>query len=545
MNKFTIILFALTTVLFTQCEVYKEGCMDPYASNYDVAADIDDGSCSYEKNYNDGNCQPHFDGNLTITNETNEILILYAVDETTEGDDKITCIPSDAENFVVFIPNQQNGIKRLQVWKAANVKNEKSPDINNVYRQWSVALSNSTAIEERANWVITDNDVNNSSGTLIMSYPENDEYNQEVIYQVDVYLNSKTGSRLASLQPGATDKQVSIDYGAHNLHFKYWYSDPNSTTGEITEIGWSMVEGVVINAEHESAKLSIPVYYSAVGKYGELTVTNTTSNAISIYADDLLIEDIAQIDGSSDGLSIIPANNSTTFVIPEKSYTITAKALNGSTEIISYKGVNIIQAETTVLNIGIKHKEISIVNNTTEQLLLYNESGDYLGKSIAAGSSSGTYLVDNEYDSVLVITPDKSKKKKIAATTNVTVSSLEAYITEDLTIIEHWTELGENSYRSPEISHREVTSMTATLINTSTILLSFEYMVSSEYNFDKFSFWVDGEVKIEGESGTEGGWQNYSINIAPGTHTVKWQYAKDDMFSAGEDKVEVKNITLN
>ena len=74
-----------------------------------------------------------------------------------------------------------NEIFKLQVWKASQVENEKSPQLSNVYRQWSVALSDKPIASERANWLITDNDVDKSSGTLKLSYPAIDKYNQEVI----------------------------------------------------------------------------------------------------------------------------------------------------------------------------------------------------------------------------------------------------------------------------------------------------------------------------------------------------------------------------
>lgn len=542
MNKFTIIILALTTLLFTQCEVYREGCMDPNAKNYDVAADVDDGSCEYEIDPSSFDCYPAIEGNLSVNNETNELLFLYT--NVNGVSEEISCIPANAENFILNIQNHPNSVYTLQVWKASSILNTETPDINNVYRQWSVALSSNTASENRATWTITDNDQNRSSGTLALSYPEYDEYNQKIIYQVDVFLNSQTGSRLASLQPGYANTPVSIDYGVHYLYFRYWYSDPNSSSGEITEIGWDEINDIVINAEHKSANITIPVFYSIVGKYGQIKVNNTTNSAISIYANDQLIEKIAKVEGSADGLSIIPSNNSTTFLIPEGTYTISAKTIDGTTTIASYKAVNNTANETTEIVVGIKHKDISITNSTTETLMLFSETGTYLGKTIAPGSSSGSFSVNAEYDSLVVITPDKTKKKKIAAELNVTVSSLENYITEDLSITNSWDAISSGHYVSPDIGHNESTSMTATLINTSTVLLSFEYKVSSEYDYDIFSFSIDGSKQINADSGTTE-WKNFSVNISPGTHTLEWNYAKDEMFDIGNDNVEIRGISID
>lgn len=542
MNKITIITLAITTLLFTQCEVYREGCMDPNATNYDVAADIDDGSCEYTIDPNKVDCYSNLEGNLSVTNETDDVLLLYAsYDGVSEY---ISCIPANTEEFILYVQNQQSQVYTLQVWKATNIENQNSPNLDQVYRQWSVALSSSTTPSERANWIITDNDENRSSGTLSLSYPSLDEYNQEVIYQVDIFLNSKTGTRLASMQPGISNKQVSVDYGIHYLYFRYWYSDPNSSSGEITEIGWDEISDIVINAEHKSSNIEIPVLQSIVGKYGYVKVNNTTNSAISIYANDQLIEKIAKVDGSSDGLSIIPSNNSTTFLIPEGTFTISARTTDGATSIATFKSINNSTSETTEIVVGVKHKEILISNKTSERLLLFNEEGTYLGKTIEAGGSSGSFLVNSSYDSVLVITPNKTQKKKVAAEIGVTVNDLEAFVTQNLSINQSWTVISDGYYQSPDISDSESTSMTATLINTESVLLSFEYRVSSEYDYDKFSFKIDDVVKIDGESGTTE-WKNFSINVAPGTHTLEWLYTKDEMFDVGNDNVEIRGISIN
>lgn len=562
MKRISVVLFVISSVFFSQCEVLREGCMDQNALNYSVAADIPDNSCIYAEgctnpsasNYDRnavlddgsciydslsvGDCNPVLEGNLSVTNETGDILFLF--NELSY----VTCIPANTENFIVNIPNQTNSVLVLQVWKSNEVGDVADPNLDNVYRQWSVALSNTTLETERANWRITDSDVNTSSGTLLLTYPSFDEYNQEVIYQVDVYLNSKTGARLASIQPGVEDKKVSIDFGAHYLFYRYWYSDPNSPSSEITEIGWDESDYIVVNAEHKEVEIDVPVYVSVVGKYGYLNIENATADPISIFANDQLIESIAKVDGSPDGLSIIPANNSTTFLIPEQSYTITAKSLDGSTSIISFKNVNIVQSHTAELYVGGKHKEISVTNNTTEVLMLTTEDGKYLGKTMNPGEATGLYLVQNEYDSLLVVTPNNSKKKKIPATTDVVVSDLDEFVTQELIVTSAWDVIGSGHYQSPDINDNETTSMTATLFITNRVLLSFEYKVSSEYGYDKFNFNIDGEVLINGESGdTE--WKNYSVNVEPGFHNLEWIYIKDGMFSFGNDNVEIRNITIN
>lgn len=530
-------LFFAGMLLLSQCEVQRTGCTDPHARNYNVAADIDDGSCLYGVDPSNTDCYPDIEGNLSVTNSTDQVLYLY------KDFGLITCIPANAEEFLVNIPSDGLTICKLQIWIADNVTDIYDPSGSNAYRQWSVVLSDNTNPEERANWLITDDQNYVGSGTLNLTYPSIDDYGQEVIYQVDVFLNSKSGAKLASLKPGFVNKKVSVDYGVHYLFFHYWYSDPNSTSGEITELGWEQNSEIVINVAFQTADIKIPFFYSNVGKYGKLQVYNQTNKLISIYANDALIESIAKVDGSTQGLSIIPAQNSTTFLIPVKDYTITAKSVDGSESIIAFNDVEILQNEIAVKRVGIEHQTISVINNTTETLLLYSPDNEYLGRTMVPGKSSGNVLVPAYFDSLLVVTGNKSQSKYFDAGTDVSITELEGYIQNTIDIVSAWNVIGNNHYRSPAIGDNEETIMTASLTNDEDVTLSYEYLVSSENIWDYFSFIIDGEVLIEKESG-EIDWTSYSVVVTPGTHTIQWKYLKDERFSVGNDYVEIRNITL-
>ncbi len=522
--------------MFSQCEVQRSGCTDPSASNYDVAADYDDGSCVYGVDPGDDD-QPDLEGNLYVTNETEEILYLY------KDFALISSIPAKSTNFLINIPNPELAICKLQIWKASDVEDWNNPDIANVYRQWSVALSNTTLVNERANWLITDNDSYVGSGTLNLTYPSIDEYGQAVIYQVDVYLNSQEGAKIASLQPGISQKKVSVDYGVHYLYFHYWYSDPNSTTGEITDIGWDQENDVVINAGHTSADITIPFYSSNIGKYGELTVYNETSKAITIYADDALIESIAKLDGSTQGLSVIPAMNYTTFLIPVSTYSIIAKSIDGSSIIDNFVGIDILQDENAVLHAGVNLQSVSVINSTSENLLVCTPQGDYLGQFIKPGQSTSLFEIQDTITLLMVMTPDKLKSKIISAGTNVYVTELETQVSVDFQIITPWSISTDNVYQSTNIYASSSTSMIASLDAPKEVTISFDYKVSSELNYDYMSFSVDSLVVITKLSG-EIDWTTYSIKVASGKHLLEWKYQKDSMIDGGSDFAQIRNIRI-
>ena len=72
--------------------------------------------------------------------------------------------------------------------------------------------------------------------------------------------------------------------------------------------------------------------------------------------------------------------------------------------------------------------------------------------------------------------------------------------------------------------------------------MTFDYKVSSESNYDKLHFYMDGQ-----EKGTWSGsvsWATFEQPVAVGTHTFKWSYTKDQSVNSNDDCAWVDNIVF-
>jgi hypothetical protein len=73
--------------------------------------------------------------------------------------------------------------------------------------------------------------------------------------------------------------------------------------------------------------------------------------------------------------------------------------------------------------------------------------------------------------------------------------------------------------------------------------MGFWVKVSSETNYDKFHFYIDGVEQGSALSGALD-YQYKEYTVAEGTHTYKWEYTKDSSVNSNDDCVYVDDITL-
>lgn len=100
---------------------------------------------------------------------------------------------------------------------------------------------------------------------------------------------------------------------------------------------------------------------------------------------------------------------------------------------------------------------------------------------------------------------------------------------------------GIDDARSSAIADSEVTSLQATIVGPGP--LTFWWRVSSEQDYDFLQFYLD-DIQQPAAPQISGSvaWQQKSIAIPAGIHTVRWTYSKDSSVSAGDDAAWVDRI---
>jgi hypothetical protein len=273
------------------------------------------------------------EGNLVISNFSNTAIALYHNGEC------LRKIPNSSTDFLIWLPNPSDMTFDLQIYKYDDVAPDfdPNPDGSIVFKRWNINLSNSKDIEKRVTWHILESSEETNSGTLIFNYVGGTDN------QVDIFLNSRNGAKIITLKPGDQyDNIVGIDYGAYTMHFRYWYSDPN-TPGSLDVIGWietEMVSGfevdiyAVLNANRPSFDIWIPHWEEAnviPDTRGSIEITNQYYAPIIIYANGQLIENIIYLDENTQATSILPNADVQTFIVEgDKQYLMAAEPLNAS-----------------------------------------------------------------------------------------------------------------------------------------------------------------------------------------------------------------------
>ncbi|MFZ4438402.1 MAG: InlB B-repeat-containing protein [Syntrophales bacterium] len=99
---------------------------------------------------------------------------------------------------------------------------------------------------------------------------------------------------------------------------------------------------------------------------------------------------------------------------------------------------------------------------------------------------------------------------------------------------------GGSAAQTGKIGNSQSTYLSTSVTGPGT--LSFYWKVSSERNYDFFTAYLDGVSKYSWSGSTS--WYKSELTIPAGTHTVKWEYVKDDALSSGQDAGWIDNVVF-
>jgi subtilisin family serine protease len=100
---------------------------------------------------------------------------------------------------------------------------------------------------------------------------------------------------------------------------------------------------------------------------------------------------------------------------------------------------------------------------------------------------------------------------------------------------------GQFAARSGPVGHGQFSALSLTAVLDAGVG-SFSYRVSSETNFDKLQFRLNG-IPLGSWSG-QVGWLSHQFSVPAGTNTLEWRYVKDFTINAGDDAAFLDNVQL-
>lgn len=102
---------------------------------------------------------------------------------------------------------------------------------------------------------------------------------------------------------------------------------------------------------------------------------------------------------------------------------------------------------------------------------------------------------------------------------------------------------GSHSARSAQgLDHNQSSQLSLTATFAVADSITFRYAVSSEGNYDKFHFLLDGTDMITASGDIE--WTRAAFPVSAGTHTLSFTYVKDYSVSRGQDCAWIDMLTL-
>jgi hypothetical protein len=369
-------LFLLTSLLWgcQSIEDEKLGCTDPRSLNYDPDAVFDSGECDYSDSYR--YYMPEYwseadeEGNLMIVNQTESPLHLY------QGTTHLRVVPPKATDFLVNIPVKSD-VTQLDLYRAEQVDHVEDPG-NNIFRSWRVVLEATSKEKDPKVWGVSNLETGEGNGRVYLYYPDDGEEENQLPANVDVFLFSKEGGRVTSIEPGTDGKIVYLAFGNYVFWYQYWVSDPASADG-YRILGWKQSDDIVLNDAKSTRIIDVPSFDLVPENSAALKVVNQAGKTIIVKLGDRLIENLVVGRENTQALSSIVDRDSMVYPVDAGRYLLSFSDQLGS---VVEDGFDVDLDEKFVARVsaGEKRKTVLIENQTNQKL--YLGTSHYLGVAV-------------------------------------------------------------------------------------------------------------------------------------------------------------------
>lgn len=381
----------------------KLGCTDQRSLNYDAGATIDDGSCVYSDrwlyNHPDSISMPDAEGQLIIMNESKEKLHLYADKQ------HLKVIPRRTRQFLVNLPDHADKLE-LSIYKVNETHQVEAPDPNHLFKRWIVILPQSKKPDDHLKWVISSYASSAGSGKIRFSYPAG--YNGAAInYQVDVYLQSRSGAYIASLSPGRAHS-LTLDYGVYKFYYHYWSSHSGNAEGT-REVGWLESPYQVLNAAHTEETIQIPAYNTLPENTAQLHVVNQLEEPVNLFWQNCLMDDVVLGYENASGLAALSSGHETIYYLEEGTGDVACRSMSGN-QITALEGLSLVSGIPTKVILGNDLEQFYCINKRGETM--YLAAPDYSGIAIAPHAEKWVKIPDA--NAVHAFNIDKTYFKQVA-----------------------------------------------------------------------------------------------------------------------------------
>lgn len=307
---FTILVIFL--YILSSCEFTEENVNPGSYTEFNITEQL--------KDYSDPT------GNIELSNPTTFRYVLYINDSLSR------LIPANTDSYLINIKTSGTIAFNLKLFKKTELSNGEllHPPATKIFLQWDVVVPKEVWENVRVKWQIEESQ-SIDKAMVNFYYSELDQYGNPNPYSVDIFLNSQSGTKIASLPPGGNGT-IDISFGYQVLFFRYWKSNPNLPNNQ-QEKGWVQKKpngtqyGLVLNSFNLSVDFDIPAYFEAYPQSSDsLLIDNRSDKVLLIRVNGQLLEDFIILgEGiSTTGLSFINSNKIEFYKVPIGLYQLKA-----------------------------------------------------------------------------------------------------------------------------------------------------------------------------------------------------------------------------